>query len=101
MRVRKIALRVTCMVALFVIPAISYALPKEGIVPKGSATIREPNATTIHIDQVTERAVLNWKSFDIAKGELVEFRQPSSTAVALNRIWGGEPSIILGQLRPN
>lgn len=88
------------LIALF-LPTRAYALPTEGEVVGGAASIRQPTATSIHVEQVTERAILSWRGFDIAVDELVQFNQPTSASVALNRIWGGEPTMILGQLRAN
>jgi filamentous hemagglutinin family protein len=53
------------------------------------------------ITQQSERAILNWRSFDIDAGSRVEFRQPSSSSAALNRIYQGDPSSILGSLDAN
>jgi filamentous hemagglutinin family protein len=53
------------------------------------------------IDQFADKATLHWQSFDIGAGHGVEFRQPSETAVALNRIFDGKPSEIRGRLTAN
>ncbi len=45
--------------------------------------------------------VANWNSFDIGKGNTVQFDQPSSSAVALNRVVGGGESQIMGNLKAN
>jgi filamentous hemagglutinin family protein len=59
----------------------------------------QDNTTIIH--QPTERMVLNWTSFNIGAGHTVRFDQPSSTSVAINRVTGPDPSIILGNLQAN
>ncbi|HHL4258875.1 TPA: filamentous hemagglutinin N-terminal domain-containing protein, partial [Escherichia coli] len=43
----------------------------------------------------------NWNSFDIGKGNTVQFYQPNSSAVALNRVVGGGESKIMGNLKAN
>ena len=53
------------------------------------------------INQTAERATLHWKSFDIAPNHSVEFRQPSASSVALNRIFDSKPSEIAGRLTAN
>ena len=53
------------------------------------------------INQHTNRAILNWESFNIGKDNTVEFKQPGATAVALNRIYQSDPSAILGNLKAN
>ncbi len=60
---------------------------------------RAGNAVTI--DQSSARLAINWQSFDIGSGESVTFNQPSSQAIALNRILGQDPSTILGKLSAN
>lgn len=56
------------------------------------------NAT---IRQQTERAILNWQSFNIGKNNKVKFDQPSVSSAALNRIFQGVPSQILGSIEAN
>ena len=55
----------------------------------------------LQIDQTAPSAVLNWRSFNISEGNSVKFNQPSSSAVALNRIFQNDPSRILGNLTAN
>ncbi|ECE0741979.1 filamentous hemagglutinin N-terminal domain-containing protein [Salmonella enterica subsp. enterica] len=42
---------------------------------------------TIH--QQTQGMVTNWNSFDIGKNHTVQFVQPDSSVMALNRVTGG------------
>jgi filamentous hemagglutinin family protein len=57
--------------------------------------------TTATITQGTNKAILNWASFNIANGYTVNFVQPSATAEILNNIWSGNPSVIAGQMNAN
>ncbi|MEO8936551.1 MAG: filamentous hemagglutinin N-terminal domain-containing protein, partial [Burkholderiaceae bacterium] len=78
----------------------AHALPVGGNVSAGAATIvNGPATTTIH--QTTPNAAINWNSFSIGSAEAVHFVQPSSSAVALNRVVGADPSNILGTLSAN
>lgn len=81
-------------------PASAQALPSGGTVTAGSATI-SAGAGTVTIDQSSQAAAINWDSFSIAAGNRVEFVQPNSSAVALNRVLGTDPSLILGSLTAN
>jgi filamentous hemagglutinin family protein len=54
---------------------------------------------TIH--QTSDKAILDWDSFDIAEGNSVQFQQPASTSVALNNIHQVDASQILGDLKAN
>ena len=82
------------------IPSLTLALPTDGRVAGGGATLQS-TSKSITIQQTTDKAILNWKSFSIAADEAVHFRQPSADSIALNRVIGGDPSVILGQLQAN
>lgn len=65
------------------------------------AALPTVTGSSMVIDQFADKATLHWQSFDIGAGHSVEFRQPSSSAVALNRIFDGKPSEIRGRLTAN
>ncbi|WP_210242988.1 beta strand repeat-containing protein [Nitrobacter winogradskyi] len=50
------------------------------------------------ITQTSDKAIINWLRFSIAANESVIFRQPSATAITLNRVTGNERSLIDGVL---
>ncbi|MES1976784.1 MAG: filamentous hemagglutinin N-terminal domain-containing protein [Pseudomonadota bacterium] len=77
-----------------------YALPTNGVVAAGAATISSAGSATT-ITQSTANVVVNWQSFGIAAGQTVQFLQPGSTSVALNRVLGADPSSIMGNLSAN
>ncbi|OEZ84001.1 heme/hemopexin-binding protein precursor [Janthinobacterium sp. HH103] len=80
--------------------SLALAGPAGGTVVAGQATINgAPGATVIR--QGSQNAVINWASFNIGKGESVQFQQPNSNAVALNRVLGGDGTTILGNLSAN
>lgn len=77
-----------------------YALPTGGSVAAGSASIAEsPGSTTV--TQTSQNVSINWQSFNIGQSEAVNFAQPNSSAIALNRVLGADPSSILGSLNAN
>ena len=53
------------------------------------------------VRQALQNETFNWAQFNIGAGNSVEFQQPSSRAVALNRIFQADPSRIQGALRAN
>ncbi len=55
----------------------------------------------LNINQHTDKATLNWQSFDIGAANAVNFNQPDVNSVALNRIYQNSASEILGALRAN
>lgn len=80
----------------------SYANPIGGEVSSGSATISQPDANTTQINQTTDKAIINWQSFNIAPNEATHFQQPSTSSITLNRINPSQgASQIFGQLTAN
>lgn len=78
----------------------AHALPAGGTVSAGSVTFAgAPGA--LRINQSSQNAAINWQSFNIRSGESVVFAQPNSTSVALNRVTGGNPAVIMGSLTAN
>lgn len=78
----------------------AQASPEGGQVVGGEGVIQQAGVETI-ITQATERMAIDWRSFDVAANERVEFIQPSSSAVALNRVIGNRGSEILGRIDAN
>jgi filamentous hemagglutinin family protein len=79
----------------------SYANPDGGKVVEGSATILQESAQKLNIQQHTDKAIIDWNSFNIGENEHTQFYQPNSNSIALNRITEGDPSQILGRLTAN
>jgi trimeric autotransporter adhesin len=76
------------------------ALPSNGTVSGGSAQI-STTASSLTVTQSSNRAVIDWQNFDIGNSESVNFQQPGSSAIALNRVNGGTASQIYGSLTAN
>ena len=74
--------------------------PQGGVVVGGSATITQGAGSTT-IDQSSQRTAINWQSFNVGSAASVQFNQPSSTAIALNRVVTSEPSVIAGKINAN
>src|SRR5690349_1530404 len=69
-------------------------------VSSGQATATQ-TGNSLTINQTTNQATLNWKSFNISADGKVQFVQPGASSIALNRIYDQSPSSILGQLTAN
>src|SRR6266567_6712335 len=95
-----LAMGLTGAAILTILPE-GLANPKGGQVTAGSATISNSSPVQLDVNQSTNRAVIDWKSFDIAVGERTKFQQPSSAAMTLNRVNAADPSTIAGQLTAN
>lgn len=70
-------------------------------VAAGRVQVPVITGNTMRITQESDKAILNWASFNIGQGQQVQFAQPSSSAIALNRIYQLDPSRIEGQLNAN
>lgn len=96
--------------ALFANPALAgapaptalppTALPQGGQVVAGQASLSTSGAR-LDITQTTQRAIIDWQSFNIGSAAQVNFAQPNSATVALNRVLAGDASQIHGQLSAN
>jgi filamentous hemagglutinin family protein len=73
--------------------------PVGGAVVQGNATFNS-SASQLTI-QTSDRAQINWSSFNIGVGETTTFIQPSSSSVVWNKINDVNPSQILGNLNAN
>ncbi len=61
----------------------------------------QTNQQTTTINQQSNTLILNWNNFNIAPNERVQFLQPSSSSIALNRVLSNDPTGIFGQLLAN
>ncbi|WP_216230360.1 autotransporter-associated beta strand repeat-containing protein, partial [Polynucleobacter sp. MWH-Jannik1A5] len=55
----------------------------------------------MNINQTSQRAVVNWDSFNVGKNAQVNFNQPNASAATLNRVTGATASMIDGAIRAN
>lgn len=74
--------------------------PAGGVVVDGSATISVAGQTTT-IAQSTDKAIIEWQTFNVAGNEKVDFVQPSRVSITLNRVLGSGPSMIDGMIDAN
>ncbi len=58
------------------------------------------NGNTLMITN-TPGAIINWQQFSIQQNEITRFIQQNAASTVLNRVTGGNPSAILGQLLSN
>jgi filamentous hemagglutinin family protein len=71
-----------------------------GQITAGSGQISQSGNTTT-IQQSSQNLSLNWQSFNIGSNQTVDFVQPGSSSIAVNRILGSTGSTILGHLNAN
>lgn len=75
-------------------------LPSGAQVTAGQAAVTNRGAS-LTVTQSTSRAAINWQSFSIGQGGTVQFVQPDSSSIILNRVVGNEGSVIDGALQAN
>jgi filamentous hemagglutinin family protein len=90
----------TAIAALLIAQRAALGGPIGGSVVEGSAGISQSGSVT-NINQSTNKAIINWQGFSIGANETVNFNQPGSSSVTLNRVIGNETSVISGALNAN
>lgn len=98
---RLAAILITCQVLPWLFTPLTFANPTGAAVVGGNATVSGLGTSQVTINQASQRAILNWQSFNIAPNEVTQFIQPNASAIALNRIYDHNPSQIFGSLRAN
>ena len=73
----------------------SNALPTGGNVTAGNAAISQ-SGNVMNVNQTSQRAVVNWQSFNVGKDATVNFNQPNAAASTLNVVNGASKSMIDG-----
>lgn len=82
--------------------ASALANPQGPQIVGGTASVQGTGTSTVTVTQSTDKAIINWNTFNIGAGETTKFIQPSSTSAVLNRVTGGlGPSGIYGNLSAN
>jgi len=77
-----------------------HAAPIGGEVVGGTGSISQSDLTTT-INQSTKNLAIDWQSFNVNTNERVEFIQPDTSSIALNRILSNNGSTIQGQIDAN
>src|SRR5689334_4499161 len=77
----------------------SRANPVGGTVAQGAAAF-SGSGSQLNI-RTSDRAYINWQSFNIGVGETTTFIQPSASSLVWNNIHDANPSQILGSLHAN
>ena len=93
--------KISLVVSAFLTTAtLVHAAPNGGNVTSGSATISQ-NGNVTNINQSTNKASINWQNFNVNPNETVNFNQPNSNSVTLNRVIGTTNSLIQGAMNAN
>ncbi len=79
---------------------VSHAAPAGGNVVGGNGSISQSGSLT-RIQQDSARMAVEWDTFNVSATERVQFVQPGSESIALNRILDNNPSSIMGRIDAN
>ncbi|NEX60946.1 YDG domain-containing protein, partial [Noviherbaspirillum galbum] len=74
------------------------ALPAGGQAIAGQVAGIVRNGATLTINQASERAIIEWASFNVGAQAQVNFNQPSTGAATLNRVLDTQASQIFGRI---
>ena len=92
-RLHDLLMTSTALLALGIAPA--SAQPTGPTVVGGTATVIGAGTSSVVVNQMTDKAIINWNTFNIATGGAATFNQPGAGSIALNRVTGGlGPSVI-------
>jgi filamentous hemagglutinin family protein len=83
----------------FLFVPVADANPQGMQVVSGAATAA-PKGPVLTLN-VSDRALLTWKSFNIAPGEKTVFNQPSPASIVWNQVLDANPSRIFGGIQAN
>ncbi len=81
-------------------PPVATQLPTGGKLVAGQASIAQ-SAATLTVTQSSNRAAIDWQTFNVGSAARVNFIQPSSSAAILNRVLDPNPSQIFGRITAN
>jgi filamentous hemagglutinin family protein len=85
--------------ATLLIAGHAAANPNGPTVTRGNATF-SASGNTLTVTN-TPGSIINWQDFSVGSQDTTRFVQPNSSSAVLNRVTGGNPSAILGQLQSN
>jgi trimeric autotransporter adhesin len=94
---------IICILAVWIalFPAFAFALPTDPTVQAGSVTFDQVDPNTLNVIQSTNKAIIDWQTFNIQVDEATHFQMPSTDSFNLSRVTGGVGSEIFGTLTSN
>ena len=97
-RLLNAAIQAACYSMLPLAPA--QADPIGGQVVGGSGAITQSGTTTT-VNQATQNMAINWQSYNVNANERVQYVQPNTSSISLNRILSNNGSTIAGRIDAN
>ncbi|MFA5040411.1 MAG: MBG domain-containing protein, partial [Bdellovibrionales bacterium] len=75
-------------------------LPTGGVVTSGSVNITS-SSSVMDVNQSTQKAIINWNTFDVGSQATVNFNQLNASSQTLNRVLSSDASQIFGKINAN
>ena len=97
---RLMIMLVVTLLVLAMGTGVGFCLPEVKEVVNGTADIQVKDNSTMTI-RASDKAIINYNSFNIMENEAVMFDLPSSTSAILNRVVNPIPSQLLGTMNSN
>ena len=94
LQLRPIALSLVCA---GLAPAMAQVLPT-GFLPIAGGVTMTQGTGVMNINQPLQRGIVNWGTFSIGSGGVVNIAQPSRSAVLLNRVVGDGGTILASRI---
>ncbi|WP_181770202.1 filamentous hemagglutinin N-terminal domain-containing protein [Bradyrhizobium sp. UNPF46] len=99
-RFLNILLATTALMPLGIMTAAANPVGSQVI--GGTAYVQGQGTSTVTVTQSTDKAIINWQTFNIGSGETTQFVQPNASSVTLNRVTGTlGASVLNGTLTAN
>ncbi|MCV2355110.1 YDG domain-containing protein [Paucibacter sp. B2R-40] len=79
-------------------------VPQGGQVVAGQASISSGTSAggaRLDVNQSSQRAAIDWQSFNLGANAQINFKQPDAASVILNRVLDAQPSQIFGRITSN
>ncbi|VAW84687.1 hypothetical protein MNBD_GAMMA18-1219, partial [hydrothermal vent metagenome] len=90
-----------CAALMFNTISLAVAGPDGGQVVGGAGSITHSDNTTTTINQATQNMAIDWQNYNINVDERVQYIQPNSSSISLNRILSQSGSTIAGRIDAN
>lgn len=91
----------TLIIALTGYSEDSHALPVGGQPVAGKISIQQASPNSLDIKQSSRQGIINWSSYNLSSKDKVQYIQPTSSSITLNRVVNGSPSSIFGLITAN
>ncbi len=90
-----------CLILVFGIEQAAFCLPQDWTVESGDVSFNVSEDNSMLTINASNNAIINFGSFNIGQGEMVQFIQPGMDSSVLSRVTGGGSSDIFGSLFSN